>query len=65
MQVGQLREFSNKNHNAELKLFLEIETGQVWVHCQFGTCQILIDLCQYDLLAQFAGSTTYITTRKK
>ncbi|KAJ9559114.1 hypothetical protein OSB04_013728 [Centaurea solstitialis] len=25
--VGQLRETSNKNHNAELKLFLEIETG--------------------------------------
>ncbi|KAL1821181.1 ubiquitin C-terminal hydrolase 12 [Daucus carota subsp. sativus] len=26
--VGQLREVSNKNHTAELKLFLEIETGQ-------------------------------------
>ncbi|XP_024983810.1 ubiquitin carboxyl-terminal hydrolase 12-like isoform X1 [Cynara cardunculus var. scolymus] len=25
--VGQLREVSNKNHNAELKLFLEIEIG--------------------------------------
>ncbi|KAJ9540444.1 hypothetical protein OSB04_026950 [Centaurea solstitialis] len=25
--VGQLREVSNKSHNAELKLFLEIETG--------------------------------------
>ncbi|KAL1815103.1 ubiquitin C-terminal hydrolase 12 isoform X1 [Daucus carota subsp. sativus] len=26
--VGQLREVSNKNHTAELKLFLEIQTGQ-------------------------------------
>ncbi|KAK1397329.1 Ubiquitinyl hydrolase 1 [Heracleum sosnowskyi] len=26
--VGQLRDNSNKNHNAELKLFLEIQTGQ-------------------------------------
>ncbi|EXC03812.1 Ubiquitin carboxyl-terminal hydrolase 12 [Morus notabilis] len=25
--VGQLREFSNKTHNAELKLFLEVELG--------------------------------------
>ncbi|KAL8147468.1 ubiquitin C-terminal hydrolase 12-like isoform X1 [Apium graveolens] len=26
--VGQLKDSSNKNHNAELKLFLEIQTGQ-------------------------------------
>lgn len=28
-QVGQLREVSNKAHNAELKLFLEVELGPV------------------------------------
>lgn len=28
-QVGQLREVSNKVHNAELKLFLEVEKGMV------------------------------------
>lgn len=29
LQVGQLREVSNKANNAELKLFLEVEFGQV------------------------------------
>lgn len=29
MQVGALREVSNKAHNAELKLFLEVEYGPV------------------------------------
>jgi len=29
LQVGQLREVSNKVHNAELKLFLEVELGLV------------------------------------
>jgi hypothetical protein len=29
VQVGQLREVSNKAHNAELKLFLEVELGLV------------------------------------
>lgn len=29
LQVGQLREVSNKVHNAELKLFLEVEMGLV------------------------------------
>ena len=29
VQVGQLREVSNKGHNAELKLFLEVELGLV------------------------------------
>lgn len=29
MQVGTLREVSNKAHNAELKLFLEVERGVV------------------------------------
>jgi len=29
LQVGQLREVSNKVHNAELKLFLEVEMGMV------------------------------------
>lgn len=28
-QVGHLREVSNKTHNAELKLFLEVEFGPV------------------------------------
>jgi uncharacterized BrkB/YihY/UPF0761 family membrane protein len=30
-QVGQLREASNKAHNAELKLFLEVELGLVMI----------------------------------
>jgi hypothetical protein len=30
-QVGQLREVSNKAHNAELKLFLEVELGLVMI----------------------------------
>lgn len=39
-QVGQLREVSNKAHNAELKLFLEVELGlvsykSVSVYCFF------------------------------
>ena len=29
VQVGLLREVSNKPHNAELKLFLEVESGLV------------------------------------
>lgn len=29
LQVGQLREVSNKVNNAELKLFLEVELGLV------------------------------------
>lgn len=29
LQVGSLREVSNKAHNAELKLFLEVEFGPV------------------------------------
>lgn len=29
MQVGQLREVSNKTNNAELKLFLEVDCGLV------------------------------------
>jgi len=29
LQVGQLREVSNKVHNAELKLFLEVELSAV------------------------------------
>lgn len=34
LQVGQLREVSSKAHNAELKLFLEVELGLVMLFYQ-------------------------------
>lgn len=37
LQVGLLREVSNKAHNAELKLFLEVEFGLVKKRCHFKT----------------------------
>lgn len=47
-QVGQLREVSNKAHNAELKLFLEVELGPVmmcWSCYHFFFCFLLIVVC--------------------
>lgn len=35
-QVGHLREVSNKTHNAELKLFLEVEFGPVIHSYSYG-----------------------------
>ena len=35
LQVGQLREVSNKSNNAELKLFLEVELGPVMLPSKF------------------------------
>lgn len=45
--MGQLREVSNKAHNAELKLFLEVETGVVVTF--YNSCLFFIFLFHYQL----------------
>lgn len=49
LQVGQLREVSNKVHNAELKLFLEVELGLVMIFLVvYGSC-FLVDCIKHDI----------------
>jgi hypothetical protein len=40
IQVGQLKELVNKAHNAELKLFLEVELGPVIASFLFTFCTV-------------------------
>ena len=52
-QVGQLREVSNKAHNAELKLFLEVELGPVNIVYLFFFSPIFLFLLNFEMLGCF------------
>lgn len=57
MQVGQLREVSNKTNNAELKLFLEVDLGLVPLN--FLGLLSFIDKCFFAL----DSTVLYLLTR--
>ena len=52
-QVGQLREVSNKAHNAELKLFLEVELGPVNIVYLFSYFPSFLCLLDFEMLGCF------------
>jgi len=66
LQVGQLREISNKVHNAELKLFLEVERGPVifilWSCILFWYNETLSKHSPVDKLRYYLGFMSHCIT---